>query len=54
MVTQGISMMFTSKSSPSLMRETLKTFIAEHDDELRDHHRRRRANKAKPAGRRRS
>lgn len=52
MVTQGISMMFTNRSSPSLMRETLKTFIAEHDDELRDHRLRHSARKAKSAGRR--
>lgn len=34
MVMQGISMMF-SKSSPALMRETLKTFVANFEDELR-------------------
>lgn len=42
MITQGISMMFTNKSSPSLMRATLKTFIAEREDELRDRRKRRR------------
>lgn len=37
MVTQGISMMF-SKSSPALMRETLRTFVANYEDELRSDH----------------
>lgn len=37
MVTQGISMMF-SKSSPALMRETLRTFVANYEDELRSVH----------------
>ncbi|MBB5319810.1 motility protein A [Marinobacter oulmenensis] len=35
MVMQGISMM-CRKRSPSLMRETLKSFIASYDDEIRD------------------
>ncbi|NWO08191.1 MAG: MotA/TolQ/ExbB proton channel family protein [Alteromonadaceae bacterium] len=35
MVMQGISMM-CKKRSPSLMRETLKSFVASYDDEIRD------------------
>jgi len=35
MVMQGISMM-SKKRSPSLMRETLKSFVASYDDEIRD------------------
>lgn len=35
MVMQGISMM-CAKRSPSLMRETLKTFVARHEDEIYD------------------
>lgn len=35
MVLQGISMM-SSKRSPGLMRETLKSFVAQHHNELRD------------------
>ncbi|MDK2778522.1 MAG: MotA/TolQ/ExbB proton channel family protein [Pseudomonadota bacterium] len=52
MVTQGISMMFTNKSSPSLMRETLKTFVEEHEDELREKRKQRRpVSRRRPAGR---
>ncbi|KPQ29843.1 MAG: chemotaxis protein MotA [Marinobacter excellens HL-55] len=35
MVMQGISMM-CKKRSPSLMRETLKSFVASYEDEIRD------------------
>lgn len=35
MVMQGIAMM-TAKRSPSLMRETLKSFVAHYDDEIFD------------------
>lgn len=35
MVMQGISMMY-KKRSPSLMRETLKSFVQSYDDEIRD------------------
>ncbi len=35
MVLQGISMM-CAKRSPSLMRETLKSFVAQYDDEIFD------------------
>ena len=35
MVMQGIAMM-TAKRSPSLMRETLKSFVAHHEDEIFD------------------
>ncbi|MBH8610376.1 MotA/TolQ/ExbB proton channel family protein [Pseudomonas mohnii] len=35
MILQGISMM-SNKRSPGLMRETLKSFVAEHQNELRD------------------
>lgn len=35
MVMQGISMMF-NKRSPTLMRETLKSFLAEHEDEIHE------------------
>ncbi len=35
MVLQGISMM-CAKRSPSLMRETLKSFVAHHEDEIFD------------------
>ncbi len=35
MVMQGIAMM-TAKRSPSLMRETLKSFVARHEDEIFD------------------
>jgi chemotaxis protein MotA len=35
MVMQGISMM-CKKRSPSLMRETLKSFVQSYDDEIRD------------------
>ncbi|MFJ4144118.1 motility protein A [Pseudomonas sp. NPDC089734] len=35
MVLQGISMM-SNKRSPGLMRETLKSFVAQHRNELRD------------------
>src|SRR5690606_24960933 len=35
LVIQGISMM-CNKRSPAYMRETLKSFIAHHDDEIRD------------------
>ena len=35
MVMQGIAMM-TAKRSPSLMRETLKSFVAYHEDEIFD------------------
>lgn len=35
MVLQGISMM-CNKRSPGLMRETLKSFVAQHHDELRE------------------
>ncbi|WP_312763420.1 motility protein A [Stutzerimonas balearica] len=35
LVMQGISMM-CNKRSPAYMRETLKSFIAHHDDEIRD------------------
>ncbi|TVP88702.1 MAG: chemotaxis protein MotA [Pseudomonadaceae bacterium] len=35
MVMQGVSMMF-NKRSPALMRETLKSFMANHEDEIRD------------------
>lgn len=37
MVMQGISMM-CKKRSPSLMRETLKSFVASYEDEIRDMH----------------
>ena len=35
LVMQGISMM-CNRRSPAYMRETLKSFIAHHDDEIRD------------------
>ncbi|WP_367184598.1 hypothetical protein [Tepidimonas sp.] len=35
MVLHGISMM-CARRSPSLMRETLNSFVAHHEDEIRD------------------
>jgi chemotaxis protein MotA len=40
MVLQGISMM-CQKRSPTLMRETLNSFMAEYQDEINDHSSRR-------------
>ena len=36
LVMQGISMM-SNRRSPAYMRETLKSFIAQYDDDIRDH-----------------
>lgn len=47
MVTQGISMMF-SKSSPALMRETLRTFVANYEDELRSDRKQARSSRPRP------
>lgn len=49
MIMQGVSMM-CQKRSPSLMRETLKSFMEEHEDEINDHQgRRAQAQQAEPA-----
>ena len=40
MIMQGVSMM-CQKRSPSLMRETLNSFMEEHEDEINDHQGRR-------------